>query len=142
MYHWDLPQFIQDLGGFTNRLLVDYFKTYADVLYDKFGARVKKWITFNEPYNLCVDGYGTGSIAPGINASGVGEYLCAHHLLNAHAAAYRLYKEKYFEAQQGQVGININSRFYYPKDKNVDKELTDRVLEFRVRSSTALLCIF
>ena len=41
MYHWDLPQYIQDLGGLTNPLFVDYFKLFADVLYDNFGSRVK-----------------------------------------------------------------------------------------------------
>lgn len=41
MYHWDMPQYIQDLGGLTNPLFVYYFKTFADVLYDKFGSRVR-----------------------------------------------------------------------------------------------------
>lgn len=132
MYHWDLPEFIQDLGGFTNPLLVDYFKTFANVLYENFGNRVKKWITFNEPFNFCIDGYGTGINAPGINASGVGEYLCAHYMLQAHAAAYHLYKEKYFEAQQGQVGISLNSRFHYPEDESVANDLAERVQEYRV----------
>jgi beta-glucosidase/6-phospho-beta-glucosidase/beta-galactosidase len=133
MFHWDLPQFIQDLGGFTNPLLVDYFKVFVEVLYKNFGNRVKKWITFNEPLNFCVDGYGTGKTAPGIKASGVGEYLCAHHLLQAHSMAYHLYKDNYFKTQQGQIGISLNSRSFYPKDESVDENLANRLQEYRVK---------
>jgi beta-glucosidase/6-phospho-beta-glucosidase/beta-galactosidase len=132
MYHWDLPQAIQDLGGFTNPLFVNYFKHFADVLYENFGDRVKQWITFNEPFNYCIDGYCTGKMAPGIKASGIGEYLCAHHTLQAHSAAYHLYKEKYFENQQGKVGISLNSRFFYPKDESVEKDSADKLQEYRV----------
>lgn len=49
MYHWDQPQALQSFGGFTNPLFVDYFETYADVLFKHFGDKVKKWGTFNEP---------------------------------------------------------------------------------------------
>jgi beta-glucosidase/6-phospho-beta-glucosidase/beta-galactosidase len=132
MFHWDLPQFIQDIGGFANPIFVDYFKHYADILFQSYGTRVKQWITFNEPFNVCVDGYGVGKIAPGMKASGVGEYLCAHHVLLAHATAYKLYKEKYFGSQKGQIGISLNSRYVYPKDESVDKSLVEKVVEFRV----------
>lgn len=74
-------------------------------------------------------------MAPGIKVSGIGEYLCAHHMLQAHSAAYHLYKEKYFEAQQGQVGISLNSRFHYPANEKVGKELTNRLQDYRVCSN-------
>lgn len=131
-YHWDLPQYLQDLGGFTNPLIVGYFRYFCDVLFKNFGNRVKKWITFNEPFNICVDGYSAGSLAPGVKASGVGEYLCTHYVLQSHAASYHLYKDKYFEKQQGQIGINLNTRFVYPKDQTVDNEIINKILEFRV----------
>lgn len=133
MYHWDLPQNIQDLGGLTNPIFADYFEHYADVLYQHFGDRVKRWITFNEPFVYCTEGYSTGRFAPGVKASGVGEYLCAHHTLQAHASAYHLYKRKYFDKQRGQVGINVNTRGFYPKDDSVDQSLVDRAHEFQVR---------
>lgn len=134
LYHFDLPQYIQDLGGFANPLLVDYFRFYADVLFEHFGDRVKKWITFNEPLNFCIDGYGSGKLAPGVKALGIGEYLCAHHVLQAHAATYHLYKQKYFDKQQGHIGISLNTRFFYPRDENVDGGLVEKALEFRVRN--------
>ncbi|CAO1305237.1 unnamed protein product [Diamesa hyperborea] len=132
MYHWDMPQYIQDLGGLTNPLFVEYFKTFADVLYDKFGSRVKRWITFNEPFNLCVEGYGLGTWAPMIKSPGVGEYLCGHYLLEAHAAAYHLYKKKYFKKYHGEVGIVLDSRYFYPNDSRVDKHDIHRAQEYRL----------
>lgn len=132
MYHFDLPQSIQDLGGFTNPIIAKYFMYYADVLFEQFGDRVKRWITFNEPHNFCVDGYAAGILAPGIKAPGIGEYYCGHHVLQAHAVAYHLYKEKYFEKQQGQIGISLVSRFFFPQDETVDASLVEKVLEFKV----------
>jgi beta-glucosidase/6-phospho-beta-glucosidase/beta-galactosidase len=73
IYHWDLPQYIQDLGGFTNPMFVEYFKVYADTLFEHFGDRVKTWITFNEPSVYCGEGYGYTTKAPGIRSPGVGD---------------------------------------------------------------------
>lgn len=134
LYHWDLPQYIQDLGGFTNPLIIDYFRLFADVLFENFGDRVKTWITFNEPYTFCTHGYSTGFHAPGVKASGDGEYLCSHFLLQAHAAAFHLYKSKYFEQQKGRIGISLNTRFFYKKDETVPDSLIEKALEFKVKS--------
>jgi beta-glucosidase/6-phospho-beta-glucosidase/beta-galactosidase len=60
-----------------------------------------------------------------VDAHGVGEYLCVHHSLLSHAAAYHLYKEKYFEKQQGEIGLSGNFMFYYPKDKSVPIEFVE-----------------
>jgi beta-glucosidase/6-phospho-beta-glucosidase/beta-galactosidase len=54
LFHWDLPQFLQDLGGLTNPIFVEYFAAYADVLFNAFGRKVKRWITINEPYTSCI----------------------------------------------------------------------------------------
>jgi beta-glucosidase/6-phospho-beta-glucosidase/beta-galactosidase len=131
LYHWDLPQTIQELGGFLNPDFVGYFKHYADVLFEKFGDRVTKWITFNEPHKFCVDGYGTGEMAPGVKLSGIGEYLCAHHVLQAHAAVYQLYKTKYYRTQKGEIGISLVSRSFYVNDKS-EANLIDDMQNFQV----------
>lgn len=86
-------------------------------------------MTFNEPLLFCLTGYGKGSSGPLIEARGTGEYLCGHHMLLSHAAAYHLYKKKYFKQQQGEVGIVYNFRFYYPKDASVSQKYVDEVLQ-------------
>ena len=62
---------------------------------------MKKWITFNEPLEFCLYGYGMDFFAPAINMHGVAEYLAAHTVLKAHAKAYHLYDDEYRQAQKG-----------------------------------------
>lgn len=129
LFHWDLPQWLQNLGGFTNPIIEKYFEFYADVLFKNFGDRVKIWMTFNEPLLFCLTGYGEGSFSALIETRGTGEYLCGHHILLSHAAAYHLYKKKYFKQQQGEIGIVHNFRYYYPKNASVSQKYVDEVLQ-------------
>lgn len=76
IFHYDFPQGLQAFASFTNEVVVDYFKDYANLLFERFGDRVKNWITFNQPRNLCLFGFGTKLAAPGIGLNGIGEYLC------------------------------------------------------------------
>ncbi|CRL06340.1 CLUMA_CG019074, isoform A [Clunio marinus] len=130
IYHWDLPQYIQDLGGWTNPLIVDYFAVYADVLFEHYGDKVKDWITFNEPSVFCGEGYGSDTKAPAIPTPGIGDYLCAHHVLLSNAAAYKLYRNKYYNDQQGRVGICLNAGFSYPFDETVDPSIPEKAIQF------------
>jgi beta-glucosidase/6-phospho-beta-glucosidase/beta-galactosidase len=57
LYHWDLPQRLQDWGGWTNSTLAERFQEYADLCFKKFGHKVKRWITFNEPRETALGGY-------------------------------------------------------------------------------------
>ena len=133
MYHWDLPSALQEWGGFTNPAIIDYFVDYANLLYSRYGDRVTKWLTFNEPSMVCDAGYGYGSFAPLIQSPGVGVYLCSHHLLIAHAKAYELYQAKY-KRPNGKVGIVINCGMSWPKDSNSqqDKVAAETALQFSV----------
>jgi beta-glucosidase/6-phospho-beta-glucosidase/beta-galactosidase len=96
LYHWDLPQALQDkYGGMLSPQFVPDFKAYADACFGLFGDRVKQWITFNEPSCICVLGFGLGNHAPGrAENPGTEVYLTSHHLLLAHAHAYRVYEKK------------------------------------------------
>lgn len=53
MYHYDLPLRLQQIGGWSNSLIVGYFEAYAKLLFKRFGDRIKYWVTFNEPYIIC-----------------------------------------------------------------------------------------
>lgn len=130
MYHYDLPQTIQDLGGLTNPLFVKFFYDYARILYESFGDRVKRWITFNEPFDCCVEGYGTAAVAPLISVPGIAEYICTHNVLEAHAAAYNLYRRQFRSKFSGKVGITLDSRFFYEKGSNRTNEVTERAMQF------------
>lgn len=102
LYHWDLPQPLQELGGWTNRLVVDYFLDYADLVFKNFGDRVEYWITINEPNLICEFGYALGAFAPAYTQEGIADYLCGHNVLLAHAQAYKLYQSKYKAKQNGK----------------------------------------
>jgi beta-glucosidase len=78
IYHWDLPQVLEDRGGWTNREVVDWFLHYTNVVTSAFGDRVKHWIVMNEPMTFTGLGYFTGYHAPGRN--GIGNFMkAAHH---------------------------------------------------------------
>ncbi|KAL4090066.1 hypothetical protein QTP88_024968 [Uroleucon formosanum] len=100
MYHWDLPQYLQDLGGWVNPIMSDYFKEYARVLFTYYGDRVKWWITINEPLEVST-GYAFKAMAPYLRLNNTGYYLAGHTQLIAHGKAYRLYEEMFKSTQQG-----------------------------------------
>lgn len=130
MYHWDLPHELQKFGGFTNSIVAYHFEAYANLLFERFGDRVKSWITFNEPVVFCLQGYGEGSTAPLLEANGVGEYLCSTNVLKAHALAYRLYQRKFAEHFKGKVGITLGAQFFYSKNNNTQD--VNRAMAFEV----------
>ncbi|KAM3964799.1 myrosinase 1-like [Aphomia sociella] len=114
LYHWDLPQKLQELGGWTNPHIVDWFGDYARIAFEHFGDRVKYWITMNEPREICYQGYGTVEKAPLLNIKGVAEYLCAKNLLLAHARAYHIYDQEFRPKQKGEIGITISAGYQAP----------------------------
>ena len=84
LFHWDLPQVLEDRRGFLNRDLVEWFGDYANIVGARFGDRVKHWMTINEPPVIMGLGYQEGKFAPGLQRP-FNECLAgAHHLLMAH----------------------------------------------------------
>ena len=75
------------IGGWLSDELIHYFADYAHFAFETFGDRVKTWITFNEPSNVCELGYEQGVHAPGIKDGAVKPYTCAHNILQSHAFA-------------------------------------------------------
>lgn len=113
LYHWDLPQKLQEMGGWTNPAIVDWFGDYARTVFTLFGDRVKYFITMNEPYQICYQGYGDVAKAPMLNIKGVAEYMCAKNLLLAHAKAYHIYDQE-FRKDGGVIFIAFSAQWYEP----------------------------
>lgn len=132
LYHWDLPQALEDQGGFLSDDFPEWFENYARFCFEEFGDRVKFWITFNEPWIITVLGYGDGVFAPGKTGIGDDVYIAAHNLIKGHANAYHAYDDDFRSEQDGQIGITLNSDFVEPRDRSnpSDVEAADRSLRF------------
>ncbi|MFL6055492.1 MAG: GH1 family beta-glucosidase [Actinoallomurus sp.] len=100
LYHWDLPQALQDRGGWTERATAEAFAAYTDVCLDAFGDRVATWLTVNEPWVVSVLGYRLGLHAPGEQDLRT-SVLVAHHLLLAHGLAMARIHERRPAARAG-----------------------------------------
>ncbi|XP_071507382.1 lactase/phlorizin hydrolase-like [Diadema antillarum] len=134
LYHWDLPQALQDIGGWDTEDIIDIFNDYASLCFDRFGDRVKLWLTFNEPWVLSLLGYGNGTNAPGIKDPAVTVYRVSHNIIKSHAKVYHTYNDTYRSTQNGQIGITLNSNHVAPlnKSKPSDVEAADRNLQFNL----------
>jgi beta-glucosidase len=104
LYHWDLPQRLQDRGGWTNRDTAEHFREYANACYRALGDRVRFWTTLNEPFCSAVLGHLTGEHAPG-EQDRPRAMRALHHLLLAHGLALRSFREGGYE---GKIGIVLN----------------------------------
>ncbi|XP_058809255.1 myrosinase 1-like isoform X2 [Phymastichus coffea] len=131
MHYYDVPVKLQLMGGWTNPQMVKYFEDYARVAFNYFGDRVKHWITFNDPFDLCNIHFGN-AYKPWYNDSAVGNYLCGHHVLLAHARVYHLYRTEFHWLQKGKVGISIGTQWFEPKDPTSldDVEATELSFQF------------
>lgn len=145
MYHWDMPWNLHVLGGWTNPIVVQWFTDYAKVLFDKFGDRVKYWVTINDPKQICSDGYGADIKASMANNTGIAVYLCAKNVLLAHAKVYHLYDEEYRKLQKGTIGIAIGQNWYEPASDTIDdfQAATDaRQFEVSITFTTFRICFY
>ncbi|XP_057658661.1 myrosinase 1-like [Diorhabda carinulata] len=133
IYHWDLPQNFQDLQGFVNDSISDWFAEYARVCFSMFGDDVKYWITINEPQQVCTGGYGYGYFPPTIKSEALLEYQCVHNLLKAHAKAWHIYDDEFRSKQNGKVAITLDTSAYLPaSDSDEDKEAAERIQQFTI----------
>jgi beta-glucosidase len=102
LYHWDLPQHIEDNGGWLNRDTAYLFADYADKISQAFGDRVYSYATFNEPFCSSYLGYEIGIHAPGLAKKSYGRQS-AHHLLLAHGLAMKVLQKNSPNSQNGIV---------------------------------------
>ena len=103
LYHWDLPQELQDEGGWAARDTAERFAEYAALTAEALGDRVARWITLNEPQVVSTNGYRNGDHAPGLRDADAAA-AATHHLLLGHGLAARALRD----AGAAEVGITLD----------------------------------
>ncbi|GIW38512.1 MAG: beta-glucosidase [Meiothermus sp.] len=110
LYHWDLPQVLEDKGGWTNRDILGWFAEYVEVCSKAFGDKVKHWMVLNEPTVFTVLGYMQGTHAPG--RKGFGNFLPAiHHAAIAQAEGGRILRA---HVPGAQIGTTFSASYVQP----------------------------
>ena len=127
LYHWDLPQALDDLGGWQNRDMAGWFADYVALVARRFGDRVKRFATFNEPCVFTLFGYGLGWNAPGI-ADKAALHKAIHHVNLSHGAAVDVLRSV---VERASIGAIHNRQPCYPSSaKPEDKEAALRFAEY------------
>jgi beta-glucosidase len=122
LYHWDLPQALQDQGGWANRETIEYFVAYADVVGRRLGDRVRDWITHNEPYVVAFVGNYQGRHAPGVQDLGTALQV-AHNVLVSHGRAVSVLRAA---SPRAQVGITVDLGPIHPAAATAEDEAAAR----------------
>ncbi|MFJ1764209.1 GH1 family beta-glucosidase [Amycolatopsis sp. NPDC088138] len=124
LYHWDLPQALEDEGGWRSRDTAHRFADYAALVHVELGDLVDHWTTLNEPYPCAVAGYGEGRHAPGAK-EGHGALAAAHHLLLGHGLAVQAMRGQ--AAPGHRFGVVLNQSPAVPvTDSAADKAAAAR----------------
>jgi beta-glucosidase len=112
LYHWDLPQALQDLGGWANRETAYRFAEYGALLFERLGDRASRWITHNEARITADLGHRLGLLAPGIRDFGITARVI-HHLLLSHGLAVQAFRAT---GRKGEIGITHANTSFEPDD--------------------------
>jgi beta-glucosidase len=125
LYHWDLPEALDNRGGWLNRDIADWFCDYAVTMFDALGDRVEMWSTLNEPWVVTDGGYLSGLLAPG-HSNLYEAPLATHNQLRAHGMAVQRFRSTR-AAQNGKIGIVVNLEPKYPASRSsADLQATKR----------------
>jgi beta-glucosidase len=117
LYHWDLPEALDDRGGWLNRDIADWFCDYASTVWDALGDRVAMWSTLNEPWVVTDGGYLSGVLAPG-HSNLFEAPIATHNQLRAHGAAVERFRSS--KAKKGKIGITVNLEPKYPASQSAE----------------------
>jgi beta-glucosidase len=107
LYHWDLPQALENEGGWLNRATADRFAEYATVVHAVLGDRVDYWTTLDEPMCSAFLGYGSGVHAPGVSDPAAA-LIAAHHLLLAHGLGMSVLRAAARRGQSFSLVLNLS----------------------------------
>lgn len=125
LYHWDLPQVLEDAGGWPARETAEAYVEYADAISRALGDRVKHWITHNEPWCASILSYMIGEHAPGKHDFPAA-LRAAHHLLLSHGWAIPVLRQN---SPGAEVGITLNFTHYTPASDSPDDVAAARVFD-------------
>jgi beta-glucosidase len=125
LFHWDLPQALQDAGGWESRDVAFRFADYAEAVYDAVGDTVPVWLTVNEPKTVVQNGYLQGHHAPG-HRDPDAAYLVAHHLQLAHGLAVRALRAT---GSAARIGPALNLHPCYPADDSAAARAATTLLD-------------
>lgn len=120
LYHWDLPQALQDKGGWPSRDTAYAFARYAETVANELGDRVSFWITHNEPFVAAVVGHFTGEHAPGIQDPSAA-FGAAHHILLSHGLAVQAIRAS--ASRKPEIGIVMNLHPVHPASSSEEDAL-------------------
>jgi beta-glucosidase len=125
LYHWDLPQALQERGGWADPAVPAWFAEYSDVVARRLGDRVSDWVTINEPHVVAFAGHHAGVHPPGVRDLGTA-LTVAHHLLLAHRAGADAIRAA---APAASVGIALNLSPSDPASASEDDVLATQVAD-------------
>ena len=127
LYHWDLPQALEEKGGWRSEETARAFASYAAKMAEHFKGRVHQWFTFNEPACIVKMGYGTGEHAPGLKLPLEGQFTCWRNVIYAHCLAAQ---ELRHADPENKVGFVSTGRICYPVSEAKTDVDAARVLTF------------
>ncbi|GFP97017.1 beta-glucosidase 47 [Phtheirospermum japonicum] len=140
--HYDIPQELEErYGAWLSPEIRSDFEHYADVCFKYFGKRVKYWVTLNEPNVMAIRGYRSGIYPPSRCSGSYGKcnkgnsekepLIAAHNMILSHAKAVNIYRTRYQEEQEGNIGIVMNAIWYEPfSNSTEDKLAAERAQSF------------
>ncbi len=113
LYHWDLPQALEDAGGWPERETARHFAEYAQACFEELGDKVEMWITFNEQPCICYGGYGEAWMAPG-RRDMAQAFRAVHHTNLAHGLAVQAFRDV---GRRGKIGVTHNAIAHLPASR-------------------------
>jgi beta-glucosidase len=125
LFHWDLPQVLEDAGGWPARQTMEAFAEYVEAVVARVGDRVSNWITQNEPWVVSWLGYGYGVHAPG-RRNDADALAAAHHVLLAHGRAAEVLRR---DAPAAKVGVTVDLYPMYPHTDAAEDVEAARLLD-------------
>lgn len=125
LYHWDLPQALQDIGGWPERATAEAFVEYAGIMSDHLGDRVKHWITHNEPWCVSILGHQLAEHAPGWRDTAAA-VRAAHHVLLSHGWSVPVIRAN---SPDCEVGITLNFEIMEPASESAADRRATRIAD-------------